>query len=356
MRPLDEPVDQTPDEPTPDASIDESSAVAAEAPQTGADADAAEPTGIIRSAESAAAECAAPAQPETDEGAESDADVAEPTGADDAALFAAPTVDPQKLKQILEAALFASEEPLTIERMARLFAHGELDSEEGRAQLRAALDELAADAEGRGYELQRVASGYRYQVRQEYAEWVSRLWEEKPPRYSRALLETLALIAYKQPVTRGDIEDVRGVAVSQNIMRTLLERNWIRVVGEREVPGRPSLYGTTKAFLDYFNLSSLDKLPPLPEIRSLIETMVLDEAVPEAQPAPRAVQSHEEPADADSAGRIEAAEPVGDVTEGDTAEADRQATLTDAASVQGTQDDPPDPDESAEASHRESGE
>jgi len=193
-----------------------------------------------------------------------------------------PLIDPLKLKQILEAALFASDEPLGIDQLTRLFAHGELDSEEGRAQIRATLDELTADAEGRGYELQRVASGYRYQVRQEFAEWVSRLWEEKPPRYSRALLETLALIAYKQPVTRGDIEDIRGVAVSQNIMRTLVERSWIRVVGQREVPGRPSLYGTTKAFLDYFNLKSLDQLPPLPEIRALIETMVLEEAVPEA--------------------------------------------------------------------------
>jgi segregation and condensation protein B len=203
-----------------------------------------------------------------------------------------PLIDPLKLKQIVEAALFAADEPLTLEQLARLFAHGELDSEEGRAQLRATLDELTADAEGRGYELQRVASGYRYQVRQELSEWVSRLWEEKPPRYSRALLETLALIAYRQPVTRGDIEDLRGVAVSQNIMRTLLERNWIRVVGEREVPGRPSLYGTTKAFLDYFNLKSLDQLPPLPEIRSLIETMVIEESITEAAQATADAAAH----------------------------------------------------------------
>lgn len=195
-------------------------------------------------------------------------------------------IDPQKLKQILEAALFAAEEPLSVDRMTRLFAHGELDSEEGRALIRATLDTLAAEAEGRGYELSRVASGYRYQVRQEYAEWVGRLWEEKPPRYSRALLETLALIAYKQPVTRGDIEELRGVAVSQNIMRTLIERDWIRVVGQREVPGRPSLYGTTRAFLDYFNLKSLDQLPSLPEIRSLIEPLVIEEAVPEARELP----------------------------------------------------------------------
>lgn len=192
-------------------------------------------------------------------------------------------IDQAKLRQILEAALLAADEPLSLERLARLFAHGELDSEEGRAQLRSALEELEADTVGRGYELVRVASGYRFQVRQELSEWIGRLWEERPPRYSRALLETLALIAYRQPVTRGDIEDLRGVAVSQNIMRTLLERDWIRVVGEREAPGRPSLYGTTRAFLDYFNLRSLDQLPPLPQIRALLEEAV---ATPEGQDEP----------------------------------------------------------------------
>ena len=119
--------------------------------------------------------------------------------------------------------------------------------------------------------MKRVASGYRYQVRQELSEWVSRLWDEKPPRYTRALLETLALVAYKQPVTRGDIEQVRGVSVSQNIMRTLLERDWVKIVGHKEAPGRPALYGTTRAFLDYFNLKNINELPPLPEIRALIE-------------------------------------------------------------------------------------
>jgi len=239
------------------------------------------------------------------------------------------TIDPLKLKQILEAALFASDEPLAIERMARLFAHGELDSEEGRAQIRATLEELANEAEGRGYELQRVASGYRYQVRQEYAEWVSRLWEEKTPRYSRALLETLALIAYKQPVTRGDIEEVRGVAVSQNIMRTLLERNWIRAVGQREVPGKPSLYGTTRAFLDYFNLKSLDQLPPLPEIRSMLENLVIEETVPEARD-PRATGG----ADADQ----EAGIPVDSLTE-PAAEADALDTETTLAAEYGSEDE-----------------
>jgi segregation and condensation protein B len=185
-------------------------------------------------------------------------------------------IDPDKLKQILEAALMAADAPLTVDHLTRLFAHGELDSEEGRAQIRNTLAVLEAETTGRGYELVRVASGYRYQVRQELSEWVSRLWDEKPPRYTRALLETLALIVYRQPVTRGDIEEVRGVAVSQNIMRTLVERGWIRVVGQREVPGKPALYGTTRAFLDYFSLKSLDQLPPLAEIRSLIEPMVIE--------------------------------------------------------------------------------
>jgi segregation and condensation protein B len=186
-------------------------------------------------------------------------------------------IEANKLKQIVEAALLAADEPLTVEQFVKLFRPGEYDDEGLREQLREALKTLEAECEGRGYELCRVASGYRYQVRQELSQWISRLWEEKPPRYSRALLETLALVAYKQPVTRGDIEQVRGVSVSQNIMRTLLERGWIRVVGQREVPGKPAMYGTTRAFLDYFNLKSLDQLPPLAEIRELIEPLIVDE-------------------------------------------------------------------------------
>src|SRR5690606_37903643 len=119
------------------------------------------------------------------------------------------------------------------------------------------------------FELMEVASGYRFQVRPEYAPWASRLWEERPRRYSRALLETLAIIAYRQPITRGEIEDIRGVAVSTNIAKTLLEREWIRVVGHKDVPGRPAMYATTRQFLDYFNLSSLEQLPPLADIRDL---------------------------------------------------------------------------------------
>ena len=169
------------------------------------------------------------------------------------------------LKQIVEGAIFAADTPLSVENLKSLF-EGEQPT---RGDIRAVLDEIESDCSERGYELRKVASGYRFQVKSRYAEWISRLWEERPPRYTRALLETLSLIAYKQPLTRGDIEQVRGVAVSTNIMRSLLEREWIRVVGHRDVPGRPAMYATTRGFLDYFDLSSLDELPPLAEIREL---------------------------------------------------------------------------------------
>ncbi len=169
------------------------------------------------------------------------------------------------LKQIIEGAILAADGPLSIDRMISLF-EGE---QPARAEIREVLAEIERECEGHGYELKKVASGYRFQVRQEYSEWVGRLWEERPPRYSRALLETLALIAYKQPITRGDIEEIRGVAVSTNIMRSLLEREWVRIVGHRDVPGRPAIYATTKTFLDYFNLASLDELPTLSDIKDL---------------------------------------------------------------------------------------
>lgn len=178
------------------------------------------------------------------------------------------------LKQIIEGAILASDVPLTIDKLLQLFD----DDPPTKEEVRAALDDLAQDCAGRGYELKQVASGYRFQVKEEYGEWVSRLWKEKPPRYSRALLETLALVAYYQPITRGDIEDIRGVAVSTNIMRTLLERDWVRIVGHRDAPGQPALYATTKTFLDYFNLGNLDELPPLMEIKGLIQpNKALDE-------------------------------------------------------------------------------
>lgn len=174
-------------------------------------------------------------------------------------------MDTLPLKQIIEGAIMAAEQPLSIDQMMQLFEKDIPD----RADVRAVLKEIVAECEDRGYELKQVSSGYRFQVRSEYGQWVSRLWKEKPLRYSRALLETLALVAYKQPITRGDIEDIRGVAVSTNIMRTLIEREWVRVVGHRDVPGHPALYATTKNFLDYFNLRSLDELPSLAEIRDL---------------------------------------------------------------------------------------
>ena len=192
-------------------------------------------------------------------------------------------LDAAELQRIVEAALMAADEPLSVRRLAGLFQPEELDGEQARQWVRTALDRLAEDAAAHGYELKQVATGFRFQIRQELSPWVSRLWEEKPPRYSRALLETLALIVYKQPVTRADIEHVRGVGVSQSIMRTLLERGWIRVLGQREVPGRPNLYGSTRAFLDYFNLKSLNELPSLEEIEKLIEPLA-DVAGEEAPP------------------------------------------------------------------------
>jgi len=164
------------------------------------------------------------------------------------------------VKYILEAALMASEGPLDLEQMQGLF---DPMLAPDRQTLRQALAELEHDYTGRGLEVKRVASGWRIQVREQYAPWVSRLWEEKPGRYSRALLETLAIIAYRQPVTRGEIEEIRGVTVSSSIMRTLTDRGWVRIVGHKDVPGRPGLYATTRAFLDYFNLGSLSELPDL---------------------------------------------------------------------------------------------
>lgn len=170
------------------------------------------------------------------------------------------------LKLILEALLMAAGRAVPLDEMLELF--DEL-ARPDRAQLREALDELRRDYEGRAIELAETAGGFRIQVREGFAQQVSRLWEEKPPRYSRALLETLAIIAYRQPITRGEIEEIRGVAVSSNIIKTLTDREWVRSVGHRDVPGRPALLATTRRFLDHFNLPSLDALPTLAEIRDL---------------------------------------------------------------------------------------
>jgi segregation and condensation protein B len=174
----------------------------------------------------------------------------------------------QQLKRIIEAALLASAQPLTLPQISGLFDELEMPPHDDLAR---ALGELADDCAERGIELVEVASGFRYQVRQDVHPLVARLWSERPSRYSRALLETLSLIAYRQPITRAEIEQIRGVAVSTNIVRTLEERDWVRVVGYRDLPGKPALFGTTKQFLDYFNLKSLDELPPLSELRDIEE-------------------------------------------------------------------------------------
>ena len=177
-------------------------------------------------------------------------------------------MNPDLIREINEGALLAAGKPLDIPRLESLFDE---DERPPRDQIQAALEEIDSDCRERGFELKQVASGYRFQVRQELASWINRLWEEKPKRYSRAMLETLSLIAYRQPLTRGDIELVRGVAVSSDIIKTLQERDWVRVVGYRDVPGKPALYATTKQFLDYFNLKSLEHLPALGDIKDLSE-------------------------------------------------------------------------------------
>lgn len=173
----------------------------------------------------------------------------------------------EKLKNIIESAMFAAQRPLSVDEMVALFDGSEWTPE--RKAIREALATLAEDWQERGIELKEVSTGFRFQVRKEYSGWLGSLWSERPPRYTRALLETLALIAYRQPITRGEIEDVRGVSVSPSIIKTLTDREWIRVLGHRDVPGRPELFGTTNQFLENFNLKSLDQLPPLSEIRDI---------------------------------------------------------------------------------------
>jgi len=189
-------------------------------------------------------------------------------------------METQQIKNIIEGALLAAGRPLKLEDMEGLFKEEERPD---RGVLREALKTLEADYQERAIDLRQVASGYRIEVRQEVAPWVSRLWEERPSRYSRALLETLALIAYRQPITRGEIEEVRGVSVSSSIIRTLQERGWIKVVGHRDVPGRPAMFGTTREFLDYFGLKSMDELPTLAEIRDIDSINVELELDPDNQ-------------------------------------------------------------------------
>jgi segregation and condensation protein B len=172
-----------------------------------------------------------------------------------------------KIKPVLEALFAASDKPLSVNQLFELFV-GDIEQPD-KDDIRKAIHELVEQYQNSGIELKQVASGFRFQVRSEFETWITRLWEQKPPRYSRAMMETLALIAYRQPITRGEIEDIRGVSVSTNMIKTLQEREWVKPLGHKDVPGRPTLYGTTKTFLDYFNLRSLNQLPTLAEIRDL---------------------------------------------------------------------------------------
>ena len=209
------------------------------------------------------------------------------------------------IKPILEAAILAAGEPLNMDRLLQLFPESKQPS---KALVRTALSELMQDCAERGVELVEVASGYRYQAKASLAEDLQRLWDRKPPRYTRAFLETLALIAYRQPITRGEIEDVRGVAVSSNIMRQLQEREWIKVVGHKDVPGKPAMFGTTKLFLDYFGLKKLGDLPALQEVMDLDaiedklgEQLSLDVNIstPEQAQSAELVSEESEPAEAE---------------------------------------------------------
>lgn len=254
-----------------------------------------------------------------------------------------------KLKNIVESALLASGRPLSIDQILGLFLNEE---EIKREQIREALKSLTDDYAERGTELVEVASGYRFQVREQYSEWVSRLWADRPVRYTRALLETLALIAYRQPITRGEIEDIRGVSVSSSIIKTLLEREWVRVVGHRDVPGKPAMYSSTKAFLDYFKLKSLDELPTLAELRDIDSINAeLDLDIPgvpaaensedqQAQPAAESGSSSADSTESDSnVVPIDRADTESDSQAGETDEPQDKENKQDDADADVTQDD-----------------
>ena len=256
------------------------------------------------------------------------------------------TMDFLLLKRIVEATLLAAAQPLSVLQLLALLGEDTTVSHEDVAR---ALAELQQDCAERGVELKEVASGFRYQVREDVHAWVARLWTERQTRYSRALLETLALIAYRQPITRAEIEQIRGVAVSSSIVKTLEEREWVRVVGHRDVPGRPALFGTTRHFLDYFNLKSLDELPPLAEIRDLDEfdpqlnlaPIGMDGALLAASPsgAAAADATTDPPSSASGASAAEAAAALGATTDAEEADA---AAEVDGAAPPADSPSPPD--------------
>jgi segregation and condensation protein B len=251
------------------------------------------------------------------------------------------------VKNVIEAALLAAGRPLSMDELVSVF-----DERDGSNadEVRAALAALTADYETRGLELLEVASGYRIQIRAAVAQPVSRLWQERPAKYSRALLETLALVAYRQPITRGEIEQIRGVAVNPNIIKTLLERSWIRVVGHRDVPGKPELLGTTREFLDYFSLKKLDDLPTLAQLKELEDLRVqltLPGAAPEVLAAEAAVALDAEAVDDDAAiddnadgDEDEDADRGGAGDSGDSQDADAELPRPHGLVASGAQDDP----------------
>ncbi|SDJ58406.1 SMC-Scp complex subunit ScpB [Microbulbifer yueqingensis] len=260
------------------------------------------------------------------------------------------TIAPELLRRIVEGALLAAGQPLNEDKLLSLIDEGERPE---KSELRQVLQDIADSCAERGFELRQVASGWRYQVPEDLAPWVNRLWEEKPQKYSRAILETLAIIAYRQPITRGDIEEIRGVAVSSHIVKTLTERGWIKVVGQRDVPGKPSLYATTREFLDYFNLRSLDELPTLAEIRdieSLNQSLDLggagdDLAAGDNDSGEGADQSAAMVADAEEnldpqEGETEAVAPAGDAEEGEQPD-DGTPASENAAGAEPAEDEAP---------------
>lgn len=258
-------------------------------------------------------------------------------------------MEQQQLKNIIEAVLMSADKPLKVNQLEALFV-GDVDMP-SRNDIRQALQELGEDYQKRGFELKEVASGFRIQVGQDYAQWVGRLWEEKPVRYTRALLETLALIAYRQPITRGEIEEIRGVSVSSNIIRTLQEREWIKVLGHKDVPGKPALYGTSKEFLDYFNLKSLDELPTLAELKDLDQVhqeLDLDTDKPTAQEDhPQDTVPPLAASSADDSQTAADALQLGDAANGQQAEAEPHAARGDHTETEAV-------DENSEANDSES--
>ncbi|MFW2403759.1 MAG: SMC-Scp complex subunit ScpB [Gammaproteobacteria bacterium] len=263
-------------------------------------------------------------------------------------------MDSTQLKYVVEAALLAAGKPLNLDKLQSLFSDKEPPA---RQDIRAAIMELQSDYAERGLEVAEVSSGFRVQIRTAMTHQLEKLWEERPPRYSRALLETMSIIAYRQPVTRGEIEDIRGVAVSTNIVRTLLERNWIKVVGHRDVPGKPAMFGTTREFLDYFGLKKLDDLPPLSELKDF-ENLNVQLDLSEGEIPPVAAADSNEDAEAgaseDEAAKF-APEASADDMPPDTAEADNVASLDEArAAAQAGDDSAADDAEEALESENES--